>query len=169
MNTPRLKLPVVMFGVLIVQVCVLQRIQVEAVHADALLLVAVAGGVAAGPERGALLGFAAGLVADLFLETPLGLSALVFCLVGFTVGALQSSMIRTAFWITPITALLGSGAGVILFGLAGAVVGQTQLVRPRLVTVALVVAVLNAIIAIPVVSLVSWAMRPSGSDRAYAR
>ena len=45
---------------------------------DLMLALAVAAGLAGGPERGAWVGFAAGLLADCFLQTPLGLSALVY-------------------------------------------------------------------------------------------
>ena len=67
------------------------------------LTVAVATGLVTGAEGGALMGFAVGMVADLFVQTPLGLSALTFSLVGFTVGSLQNSMLRTSRWIAPIT------------------------------------------------------------------
>jgi rod shape-determining protein MreD len=156
------------FAVLVVQTCVLQRLRIEGAHADGLLLVAIAAGIAGGAETGALAGFGAGLVADLFLQTPFGLSALAFCVVGFAVGALQSSMLRTTAWITPLTAFMASAAGVALFAVAGAVVGQPNLVGPRLPVIAAVVGGLNAVIAIPVAGLVRWAM-VGGGERAYAR
>ena len=58
------------------------QITIAGVQGDVLLLLAIAGGIALGPDRGAIIGFIAGLTFDLFLYSPLGLRALVFCLVG---------------------------------------------------------------------------------------
>ena len=52
-------------------------LRVHEVAPDFMLLLAVSAGFVAGPDEGAVVGFAAGLVADLFLQgTPFGLSAL---------------------------------------------------------------------------------------------
>ena len=51
-----------------------------------MLLLPIMAGYAAGPDRGAVFGFIAGLVADLFLPTTFGLSALVGCLLGYGTG-----------------------------------------------------------------------------------
>ena len=64
------------------------------VQCDLLLLVAICGGIAAGPDRGAAIGFAAGLTYDLFLQTPFGLSALTYAIVAYLVGGLQDSVLR---------------------------------------------------------------------------
>ena len=63
---------------------------IAGVSADLLILLAVVGGLTLGPDRGAIVGFAAGLSYDIFLQSPLGLRALVFCLVGFVAGRWSS-------------------------------------------------------------------------------
>lgn len=165
----RLRLPLAVLAVLTIQSAVLQDMRVRDVHPDAMLLLAIAAGIVGGSEAGALVGFAVGLVADLFVQTPLGLSALTFALVAFGVGALQASLIRSSWWITPLTALVGSAAGVVLFVVIGAVLGQTHLVRNDVPVVVAVVAVMNAVLALPVVRLAGWAMAGFAPDRAYAR
>ena len=75
-------------------------------------------------ETGSVVGFVAGAVADLFLPTPFGLSALTFSLVGFAVGSVQEGLLRAAWWITPVTVFVSSAVGVILFAFIGAVVGN---------------------------------------------
>ncbi|MEO7837407.1 MAG: rod shape-determining protein MreD [Acidimicrobiales bacterium] len=134
---------------------------------DVLLLVAVAGGIVAGPERGALVGFAAGISADLFLHTPLGLSALAFCLVGFAVGTLQSSVIRAAWWIPPATAWVASAAGVFLYALLGSLIGRPEFLQPHVIVVAAGVATANALLTPPLVHVMAWAL-PGEQDRAFA-
>ena len=80
-SDPRLRLPIMMLVALLLQTTVLNRLRLFGVMPDFMLLVAGAGGITAGPTRGAALGFSSGMLIDLFLPTPLGLSALVFTLV----------------------------------------------------------------------------------------
>lgn len=169
MNLARLRLPLAVLVVLTLQTAVLQDMKVRDIHPDAMLLFAIAAGIVGGSEAGALVAFAVGLVADLFVQTPLGLSALSFALVAFAVGALQASLIRSSWWITPLTALLGSAAGVVLFVVIGAVLGQTHLMSDDLPLVVAVVAVMNAVLALPAVRLAGWAMAGFEPDRSYAR
>jgi rod shape-determining protein MreD len=109
-----------------------------------------------------------GLLTDLlFLETPLGLSAMVFCLVGYGVGLLQAGVLRTSWWLPVVTALMACAAGEALFALMGALFGERQLVTGRLPLVAGVVGLLDAILAVVVVPLVRGAFR-NPRARAYA-
>ncbi|HET7487640.1 MAG TPA: rod shape-determining protein MreD [Acidimicrobiales bacterium] len=164
----RIKLGVVYFVALALHQSLFVSLRIGDVHPQVMLLLAVAAGLLAGPEEGALVGFGAGLLADLFVQTPLGLSALTFALVGFVVGSIQSGIIHSAWWIGPVTALVASVAGIVLYGLTGAVVGQAHFVTPRLAVTAAGVGVMNALIALPVMRAMSWALVPR-SERAYAR
>ena len=62
-----------------------------------------------GPEAGALVGFLAGLGYDLFLETPLGLTALAYALTAYAVGVLQGGVLRSPKWFTPV---IGGASGL---------------------------------------------------------
>lgn len=166
--TSRLRLVLVMLVALVLHQSLFVTLRVGDAHPQVMLLVAVVGGLLAGAERGALIGFTAGLVADLFVQTPLGLSALTFALVGFVVGSLQSGIVHSAWWIAPLTALGASFAGVILYGLLGAIIGQAHFVSPRLVGIAAGVGAMNAVLALPVVRAMSWALKAT-PDRAFAR
>jgi rod shape-determining protein MreD len=70
----------------LIQVAVFPYLRVAGVVPDLGLVVALAVGYYEGPESGAIVGFAIGFGYDLFLETPLGLSALSYALVGYGVG-----------------------------------------------------------------------------------
>lgn len=141
---------------------VLPEIRVLGVAPDLLLLVGVAAGMAAGSARGASVGFLAGLLADCFLSTPFGLSALCGSLVGFATGALSGTGGRVAPWVAPATAAAASAGGVALFAVGGTVLGETGLVDGRLVTVAVVVGALNALLLPAVLRPVRWATRAPG-------
>ena len=146
---------------------VLADVRLLGVRPDAPLLFAVVAGLAMGPERGAVAGFAAGVLADLFLPSPFGLSALVYSLVGFAIGSLQSGILRSAWWIPVVTALAASAAGIVLFAVLGAMVGEAEMVGPRLPLIAAMVGLMNGFLAPAAMRLVTWAAR-TGIDRSYA-
>lgn len=82
---------------------------------DLGLVLAVAVAFDHGPEAGAIVGFLAGLAYDLFLSTPLGLTALAYALTAYAVGVLQGGMLRAPRWFTPMIGFLAGLAGGLLF------------------------------------------------------
>ena len=112
MNQARAKVPLVLLLFLVLELTVLDRLRVFGAGPDIMLLLAVVAGIVGGPRVGALFGFAAGIILDLFLQTPMGLSALVFCLVGYGVGNIQGGVLRAAWWIPIVTTLVASVGGV---------------------------------------------------------
>jgi len=156
-SDPRLRLPLMLIASLLLQTTVLARIRFFGVMPDFMLLVAVAGGITAGATRGATLGFASGMLIDLFLPTPLGLSALVFTLVGYGVGVANTGVLRSAWYIPVLVATGASVAGVFLYALVGSVLGE-QMITGHLVTIAAVVGVSNAVLAPVGVRFVDWSL-----------
>ena len=155
--SPAVRVPPLLVLGLVLHTAVFPQLRLWDVAADVLLLAAIAGGMAAGPDRGAVIGFFAGFIADCFLRTPFGLAALTYLLVGFAVGLFQTRVLHSNWWIPITTGFVASVGGVALFGLLGAVVGQSQLVSGRLVTIALVVGTLNAVLCPLAVRLFRWA------------
>jgi rod shape-determining protein MreD len=168
LSGPWVKLPLVLLAALVLQVSLFAELRVLDVTADLMLLLAVAAGLSGGPERGASVGFAAGLGYDLFLSTPFGMSALAYTLVGYGVGLVQRQVLRTTWWIPVLTATLGSAAGVVVYVLVGAGVGQTDFFRARLGAIIAVVAILNGLLSIVVVPVMRWTFT-EGRERAYVR
>jgi rod shape-determining protein MreD len=168
---PLVKVPFVLFLAMFVHITVMASIHIDHVRPDVLLLVTIVSGLVCGSEQGAGIGFVLGVFADLTLQTPFGLSALVLTLVGFGVGTLQSLILRSSWWIPPATAVVASAIGVVLFATIGALIGQSQLLRPgpgHLIVVAGLVAVMNGIVAVPAAAAVKWATRTGQADRAFA-
>lgn len=157
---------VLLFG-LTLHLSLFATARIGEVRPEVLLLIAVAAGIVGGPERGAVVGFLAGIVADLFLHTPLGLSALAFSLVGFAVGTSQSIVIRSAWWIPPATALVASAAGILLYGLLGALIGRPEFLEPRVLVVAAGVGAANALLSPAVIPVMAWAL-PTQTERSFA-
>jgi rod shape-determining protein MreD len=150
--------PPLVLLLLVLHTAVLPQFPILGVHADLLLLLAVSAGIVGGPDRGAYFGFAAGLLADCFLRTPFGLSALAYCLVGWSVGAFQSRVLHAVWWIPVLTAAVASAGGTVLFVLLGAVLGQDQLVSSHLPAIIAVVALWSAILVLPLSRLLRWAL-----------
>jgi len=146
-----------------VQTTFANDLRVADVAPDFMLLLAVCGGAAAGTDAGAVIGFSAGLLSDLFLQsTPLGLSALAYCLVGFSAGWARDNLMPPRLVAAPALAAVGTGAGVTLFVGIGYVVGQEQLVAPGdrwLAQQAIVEALFAAVFALPAAVLMAWAVR----------
>lgn len=71
------------------QTTLVARLPLPGGRPDLLLLATVAFGLAAGRSAGLFAGFAGGLLTDLLAAHPLGLFALVLCLVGYLCGLAQ--------------------------------------------------------------------------------
>src|SRR5438132_9343984 len=163
MNQARAKVPLILLLFLVIELTVLARLRVFGAGPDVMLLLAVVAGIVGGPRAGALFGFAAGIILDLFLETPMGLSALVFCLVGYAVGNIQGGVLRAAWWIPVVTTLVASVVGELVYALVATVVGQPHLVTTHLLVVAAVVGIFNALAAPFALRLVRWSI--TGPER----
>jgi uncharacterized membrane protein YhaH (DUF805 family) len=65
---------------------------------------------------------------------------------------------RTAWWLAPLVALGASAGYELAFAAVGALLGQPQMLHVRLVDVVVVVAVVNAALALPARRVVDWAL-----------
>jgi rod shape-determining protein MreD len=139
-------------------------LRVFGVTPDVGLLLTVAVAYYSGPERGAVFGFVAGLVTDLFLNTPFGVSALSSALVGYGVGVVQSGLIRAPRWVAPVMGILGGLAGGTLFVGIGALAGREELLALRSMRVVLIACVYDAVLAFVAFPIARWAARGPSSD-----
>jgi rod shape-determining protein MreD len=156
---------IVMFVVLAVQITLLDSVRVGGAHPDAMILLPVAAGYTGGPDRGAGFGFAAGLVADLFLPTTFGLSALVGCLLGYGTGLVTRGLVRSSWWLPLVVSAGATAVGLALYGILGAVLGEPGALKADLVPALVVATPAAVILATPVVRMVAWAMPPVAPGR----
>jgi len=141
----------------VVQVGVLNGIVVAGAHPDLFLLLAISAGLAAGPQRGAVMGFALGLVADLFVQTPYGLSSLCYVLVAFGVGlaaVIPSGRAPLGFQLA--TALLGGVGGTLLYAGLATLIGQPSVPRHQLAVIVVVVTAGCVLLGAPAYRLLEW-------------
>jgi rod shape-determining protein MreD len=149
-------------GLLIVTGVVLQTtlfpdVRVLGVAPDVGLVLTIAVAYRAGPETGAICGFANGIAIDLFLQTPFGLSALVFAFVGYGIGIVQSGLVHQSRWAPLVLGGLGGLAGGLLFVVIGGLIGQEQLVALRSLRVIVLAGGYDAVLALAVFPLAKWA------------
>ena len=152
------KVVVVVFGFLAVQETLMLDIRIGGAHPDIMVLLPMAAGLVGGPGRGATMGFGAGLVADCLLPTPFGLSAFIGTLIGYGVGLATVAVDRSSWWLPTAAALVSSVVYEVLYPLLGSILGQPQMLHVSVTRVALVVAVVNALLAVPAVRLIAWAL-----------
>jgi rod shape-determining protein MreD len=129
-----------------------------------MILLPIVAGVVGGPSRGASMGFAAGVVADLFLPTPFGLSALVGTLIGFAGGTATLALDRSSFWLPVVAALAASALYEVIYAVLGSVLGQPQMLHADLVRIVVVVSIANGVLAIPAMRLVTWALPAASTE-----
>ena len=158
------RLTLVVFGFVVVQETVMLDLRIGGVHPDIMVLLPIVAGIIGGPGRGATIGFGTGLVADLFLPTPYGLSALVGCLLGFGVGLATIALDRTAWWLAPVAALGGSALYELTYGALGSVLGQPQMLHVALIRIVVVVSVTNAVLSWPAMKAMAWGMAQSSTE-----
>lgn len=124
-----------------------------------MLLLAASCGLAKGSSGGAIAGFVVGLLYDLVLTTPLGLCAAVFSLVAYMAGYAHSFVHESTWWSRSLVASVASAAGMIVLPFAFTVTGAEGVLTLHIFTVALVVALFNAVFSVPVEMLCRWALK----------
>jgi rod shape-determining protein MreD len=154
-----------MLALLLVQVALMPHLRLLGVVPDLGLVLAVAVAYRHGPEAGALVGFFAGLGFDLFLETPLGLSALSYALAAYVVGVFQAGLLRDPRFLPPFLGGLAGLGGGLTFAAIGVLAGAEGLNHPRTIVVVALAAVYDAVLA-PFVFWLVGRLRRRDSDTA---
>jgi rod shape-determining protein MreD len=141
------RLGLLITAILILQVAVFPHLQIYGVVPDLGLLVAIAVGYEYGAEAGAVTGFVAGLGYDLFLETPLGLCALSYAIVGYFMGVIESGLFRSPRWLPSLLGAIGGLAGGLLFIGIGVLAGEEIVKGQHAIVVISIAALYDALLA----------------------
>lgn len=114
-----------------------------------VLAVVVAAGAVGGPDRGAVVGFALGLLYDLSGTTPLGLVALAYGLGGMAAGYVHNLVAEPQWWMGSIFAVVGATVGELAVPFLGEMIGDGGWITPRL------------LVQIPIVAVAAGVMCPA--------
>lgn len=154
----------------VVQYSVLSTIRIAGVAPDLLLVVAIAGGLVAGDQRGAIMGFASGLAMDLIMPgRPFGLSVLTFTLVGFFVGRYHNAAPSRSAPMVVITAGLASVLAVGGYITLARVFDGVDLLSARFLVVAVFTALWSMALVLPASAVMRWAWRLPAGISAWSR
>lgn len=149
---------------LVVQVSIVTDIRVAQAVGDIMLVLVVAAALTGGRDRGATYGFAIGVLYDLVLDSPFGLSALTYALIGYAAGMLGGLIGRTSGWWPVMVAALAGAATAVLYTSLGILVGVAYPFG-RVPVVAAVMAVVAALAITPTMRLLWWIHGHPEADR----
>jgi hypothetical protein len=85
-------------------------------------------------------------------------------LIGFAVGGAALALDRSAWWLPPVAALGGSALYEMAYAMLGSVLGQPQMLHVDLLRIVVLVSVVNAVLALPALRLVSWALPEASTE-----
>ncbi|HZM29316.1 MAG TPA: rod shape-determining protein MreD [Acidimicrobiales bacterium] len=159
-----LRAALVLVVALLLQLTVVSDLRVAGVIGDLMLALVVAAGMTGGADRGVVYGFAAGLLYDLLLDTPFGLSALTYALVGYAVGLAGSALLRTSGWWPVVIAAVAGAVQATLYTSLGNLVGVAYPFGD-LPAIALVMAGWCALLVLPLIRVMWWVHGHAEPDR----
>ncbi len=160
----RVRLVLVVVTLVVLQTTIAPHLRVFGAAPDLLLVATVAMAYEEGPESGAVFGFAGGLTLDLFLASPLGLSALSFAVTGFVLGVFQGGMVRESRTIAPLLGFVGGLVGGSIFVVVGGIAGEAGYLSLTSVRIIIVAAIYDALVAFAIFPFVRWANRDPDGD-----
>jgi rod shape-determining protein MreD len=160
----RIRLALVVLVCVVLQTTLFTHLRIDDVGPDIGLVAVLAVAYEDGADTGAIFGFLMGLAIDLFLTTPLGLSALSFAITGYAVGVFQAGVVRTTPWLAPILGGVGGFFGGLVFLTAGAVVGQPGFLSFDSLRIVIIAAMYDAVSAPVVFPIVRRAARRDESS-----
>ncbi|MFA9446515.1 rod shape-determining protein MreD [Egicoccus sp. AB-alg6-2] len=115
---------------------------------DLLLLVTLAIGLRDGPLAGLRVGFSAGLLVDLLVsQSPVGLAALVYTAIGFTVGLARPYVAPESVTAPVILAFLTGLLGTASYGVLALLLGEDRITPLLLLQGSFAVALYNTLLA----------------------
>lgn len=157
-------------GVIIVlHVGLVSGFRLGGVAAELPLGLAVAAALVGGVERGAIYGFVIGLIVDLFVFTPVGLSALVFGSVAWVAGHVFLDRIEESVIVASLTVGLATAIGLLLFVGLGLALGQSALSEAPITRIVIVASLVNAMLSPLLMTMAHWMWGADPLDRTSAR
>ncbi|MGW2558877.1 rod shape-determining protein MreD [Streptomyces sp. NPDC001514] len=152
---------------LVVQVSVLARLHLPGAVPDLLMLVVLALALVYGHVSGALIGFGAGLLADLAppADHAAGRYALVLCVIGYLAGLVKPETGRLTSATGPMLVVVAAAVGsTLLYAGVGALVGDTAARHVGLGSLLFTAAVYDLLLAPFTVPLIMALARRAEND-----
>jgi rod shape-determining protein MreD len=149
-----LRLAALGFAGVIVQIAAVSQITVFGVSVDVAPLLVASVGLLAGSLPGAVFGFAVGLFVDLALVQDLGVTSLLFIVIGYAAGRLRELRDPAHGLVPVIVGAVATAISTVGFALMQFLLGIEAPVSWLLLRQVLVAVLLGALFALPVYALV---------------
>jgi rod shape-determining protein MreD len=164
--TPQLGLRIAALAVVatIVEIAAVSQVSIFGVSADLSPLVVMSVGLLVGSMPGAVVGFGVGLLLDLALVQTLGVSSLIYLLVGYWAGRLRELRDPQAALAPLAVGAAATAAATCGYALVQFLLGVDAPVSFLLVRQIVTTIVVNTVIALPVYALVRRWLEPSLPD-----
>ena len=159
------RLGMVFLLALVIQLTVFVDVRFFGVAPELLSLVAIIGAFLFGPERGPMVAFAAGLLWDIYLPTPLGVTAVTLAVVAYAVATLNEGLFHDGRGQLLMMVGLASAGSVIGYALLGGIMGSPELLRLDMFRIAVIVGAANAVLAPVAAPVLAWALGGAGATR----
>jgi len=156
-----IRLAILAFATVVLQQAAVSQVSIFGVSADISPLVVMSVGLLAGSLAGAVMGFTTGILVDLVLVQTLGVTSLLYIVIGYWCGRLRE-LRDPSHGLVPLamgaaaTAVAGIGLAIIQFLLGVDAPVSFLLVQQIFMTV-----LVNTLIALPVYALVRRVIRPA--------
>jgi rod shape-determining protein MreD len=144
----------------IIEIAAVSQIPLFGVTADLSPLVVMAVGLLAGAVAGATVGFGIGLFVDLTLAQTLGVSSLIYVLVGYGAGRLRELRDPQGALVPMAAGAAATAAALVGFSVVQFMLGVDSPVSYLLARQIAATVLLNTIIALPVYALVRRWLTP---------
>ena len=151
-----LRLIVLAFVAVVIQEAAVSQITIFGVSADLMTLVVMSVGLLCGSMAGAVFGFGSGLLVDLVLVQTLGVTSLIYIVIGYWAGRVRE-LRDPSHSLVPVvggaaaTAVAGVGMALIQF-----LLGVNAPVSLLLVQQVFITILINTLISLPVYAIVRW-------------
>lgn len=142
--------------VLVLHTAVMPDLRIGGVAAELPIGLVVASGLVGGAERGAIYGFAFGSFVDVFLFTPIGLSALIYGLIGWASGHVFMNSLEETPLLASLIIALGTGLGLLCLMLFGMAIGEVALLGVPIGRIIVVSSLLNMLLGSVFMRLSRW-------------
>ncbi len=147
----------VLFGAYVLQLGLFDDLRLFSVHPEVLLAIGSGTAIAWGAERGAVVGFSAGLLADLSLSGRFGLTALAWGVTCYGIGLLSEGLARRSRLVDAVLMAVGGAGGVAAYAVIAALFGESTLGDDALFVIIGMVAAWSMVLSPLVVPVCRWA------------
>ena len=145
-----LKIALLILGSVILQITLVAKISVFGGRPDLPLALVVSVALLKGSLHGGLVGFAAGLLCDLFSEEPLGVQSFSGVVIGYCTAFVSTRLYPDSFITQLISGFIAALASKVIISIhLSLLLGDLQILRIRLLGLILA-AMLSSVFVIPI-------------------